>query len=102
MIVCSVKKNESLYEINIKGHSGYDTIGKDIVCSSVSSSMILTINLLEKLNSKFEFNSDENIPMMNVKIENYNEIDEKILDNLIDCLKDVSNQYSKYLKIKFL
>ena len=99
MIVCSVKKNESLYEINIKGHSGYDTIGKDIVCSSVSSSMILTINLLEKLNSKFEFNSDENIPMMNVKIENYKDIEEKILDNLVECLESVSSQYHKYLKI---
>ena len=52
MIICSVKKNEKLYEINISGHSGYDTIGKDIVCSAVSSSFILTVNLLDKLNSK--------------------------------------------------
>ena len=102
MIICSVKKNENLYDITISGHSGYDTIGKDIVCSSVSSSLILTVNLLEKINSKFEFKSDEQIPMMKVKLENYTEIDEKILDNLIDCLKDVSNQYSKYLKIKLL
>ena len=102
MIICSVKKNENLYDINISGHSGYDTIGKDIVCSSVSSSLILTVNLLAKLDSKFEFKSDEKIPMMNVKLENYTEIDEKILDNLIDCLKDVSSQYSKYLKIKLL
>ena len=55
MIICSVRKNETLYEINISGHSGYDTIGKDIVCSSVSSSLIVTVNLLEKLGSKFEF-----------------------------------------------
>ena len=99
MIICSVRKNETLYEINISGHSGYDTIGKDIVCSSVSSSLIVTVSLLEKLGSKFEFKSDENIPMMNVKIKNYTEIDEKVLDNLIDCLKSVSSQYKKYLKI---
>ena len=48
MIVCSVLKSDSLYEVCIKGHSGYDTIGKDIVCSAVSSSFILTINLLDK------------------------------------------------------
>lgn len=100
MIICSVNKNESLYEITIKGHSGYDTIGKDIVCSSVSSSFILTINLLNRLNCKFDYESDENIPMMKVKINNYNDIEENILDNLIDCLKDVSRQYSKFLKIK--
>lgn len=100
MIICSVLKNDNLYKINISGHSGYDTIGKDIVCSSVSSSFILTINLLEKLNSNMKIKSDEKIPMMEVEIKNYNNIEEIILDNLIDCLKDVSNQYSKYLKIK--
>ena len=46
MIVCSVDKNDKLYSIIIKGHSGYDTVGKDIICSSVSSSLILTVNLL--------------------------------------------------------
>ena len=99
MIICSVKKSETLYEVNVSGHSGYETIGKDIICSSVSSSFILTVNLLEKINSNFNFKSDENIPMMNVKIKNYTEIDEKVLDNLIDCLKSVSSQYKKYLKI---
>ena len=99
MIICSVKKNESLYEINISGHSGYDTIGKDIVCSSVSSSFILSVILLHKLNSYMNIITYESIPMMNVKIKNYTEIDEKVLDNLIDCLKSVSSQYKKYLKI---
>ena len=100
MTVCSVLKSDNLYEVCIKGHSGYDTIGKDIVCSAVSSSFILTINLLEKFNSNMKYESDENIPMMKVTINNYTDIDEKILDNLIDCLKDVSRQYPKYLKIK--
>ena len=100
MTVCSVLKSDNLYEVCIKGHSGYDTIGKDIVCSAVSSSFILTINLLEKFNSNMKYESDEFIPMMKVTINNYTDIDEKILDNLIDCLKDVSKQYPKYLKIK--
>ena len=100
MIVCSVLKSDSLYEVCIKGHSGYDTIGKDIVCSAVSSSFILTINLLDKFKSNMKYESDENIPMMKVTINNYTDIDETILDNLIDCLSDVSRQYPKYLKIK--
>lgn len=100
MIVCSVLKNDKVYEVVIKGHSGYDTIGKDIICSSVSSSFILTINLLSKLNSNMIYDSDEEIPMMKVAINNYTDIDEKILDNLIECLEDVANQYPKYLKIK--
>lgn len=99
MIVCTVNKNDNLYSIIIEGHSGYDTVGKDIVCSSVSSSLILTVNLLERLGSKFNFESDEELPMMKVEIKNYSDIEETILDNLIDCLKDVSGQYQKYLKI---
>lgn len=105
MISCSVKKNDNSYEIDVRGHSGYDTIGKDIVCSSVSTAMIVTINLLEKLNYKFEFSSDNSIPMMNLKA-NKNDNDFKtiviILDNLISCLEDVSRQYNKFLKIKYL
>ena len=100
MIVCSVLKSDNLYEVCIKGHSGYDTIGKDIVCSAVSSSFILTINLLDKFKSNMKYESDENIPMMKVTINNYTDIDETVLDNLIDCLSDVSRQYPKYLKIK--
>ena len=45
-----VRDNKEIKSIEIKGHSGYEEYGKDIVCSSVSTSVILTINLLEKLN----------------------------------------------------
>ena len=46
MIVCTVNKNNNSYTVEIKGHSGYEAIGKDIVCSSVSTAFILTVNLL--------------------------------------------------------
>lgn len=100
MIVCTVRKSDSDYFVLIEGHSGYDTIGKDIVCSSVSTAMIMSVNLLEKFNSNFDFDSDEKIPMMKLNVNNYNDVEEKVLDNLVDCLKDVSTQYNKYLKIK--
>ena len=100
MIVCTVKKNESNYFIQIEGHSGYDTIGKDIVCSSVSTAMIMSVNLLERLQADFNFSSDEKIPMMKLNVNNYNEVEEKVLYNLVDCLNDVSTSYKKYLKIK--
>ena len=100
MIICTVLKDEFNYQIEIKGHSGYDTIGKDIVCSSVSTSFILTVNLLEKLGYKFSFESEEEIPMMKLKLNEYDKVCETILDNMIDCLKDVEKQYHKFLKIK--
>lgn len=102
MICCSVIKSDCEYEIHIEGHSGYDTIGKDIVCSAVSTAMQMTINLLQKFNYRFKFSSDENKPMMNVKVKQYDANCEIILDNLIDCLEDVSKQYKKFLTIKYL
>ncbi len=32
----------------VSGHSGYASLGKDIVCSAVSSAVILTANLMEQ------------------------------------------------------
>ena len=100
MINCMVSKNNNSYQIEVQGHSGYETIGKDIVCSSVSTAMILTVNLLDKLNYKFDFESNDKIPMMKLTITNYDSTAETILDNLIDCLKQVESEYHKYLKIK--
>ena len=36
--------------ITIKGHAGYDDKGKDIVCASVSSIVITTINGIIEIN----------------------------------------------------
>lgn len=99
MIICTINKNIDSYMIEVKGHSGYDTIGKDIVCSSVSTSIILTVNLLEKLKFNYVFSSDENIPMMKISLSKFDSLGEAILDNLISCLEDISKQYKKYLKI---
>ena len=41
MIKVEIENNK----IEIKGHANYDTIGKDIVCASVSSIAISSINL---------------------------------------------------------
>jgi uncharacterized protein YsxB (DUF464 family) len=36
----------------VSGHANYDEYGKDIVCASVSSIVITSINLVLKLNDK--------------------------------------------------
>ena len=44
MIKVIINKNQ----INITGHALYDTVGKDIVCASVSSIIYTTVNALFK------------------------------------------------------
>lgn len=41
------KQNE-IIKVKVSGHSGYDDIGKDIVCSAVSTAMYVTIGILQK------------------------------------------------------
>lgn len=102
--VTVTKDNLAIKKIEVKGHSGYDEIGKDIVCSSVSTALILTINLLEKLNVKFSYQSDDKVPYISLNIDGENSEDESnliqtILCNLVDNLSQVEKQYKKYLKI---
>ena len=101
ILVDVLKEGKGIKEIKIKGHSGYDEIGKDIVCSSVSTAVILTINLLEKLNVDFDYVSDEKIPLISLMVKNVNSNDlvNTLLENLVDNLSKVQEEYNKYLKI---
>lgn len=86
-------------KIEITGHSDYDTIGKDIVCSAVSSIVTTTINGIVSIDSDaiyYEYNRD----VMLIEIKKHDEITNKLLDNMIDLLKSLSKDYPKNIKVK--
>ena len=92
-----VKKNKD--NIKISGHALYDIEGKDIVCASVSSIIYTSVNALLKINkSSIEFNDDGKMIEI-FKLSNDN-ITNKLLDNMIDLLKDLENDYPKNIKIE--
>lgn len=100
MINVVVLNNDGIKSISVSGHSGYDELGKDIVCSAVSTAIYITVGLLEKFNLKFDFISDETKPIMNLEIIEINETTNIILQNLVDTLQGIEFDYSPYLKIK--
>ena len=54
-------------KISIKGHSGYDVIGKDIVCASVSSIVITSINAIIRIDGKaISYKQDEGFIEINI------------------------------------
>ena len=54
------RKNDKLNKIIISGHSGYDELGKDIVCASVSSIAITSINLALSIDkTKIDYQESE-------------------------------------------
>jgi len=87
-------------KIEVSGHALYADSGKDIVCASVSTAIIVTVNALEKLNvlDYIEYEIEEGYFLAVVKEKN--DTVNALLDNLAYSLDDLNNQYPKYIKIK--
>ena len=100
MIQVKVKKNLSqIKEITITGHANYDEYGKDIVCSSVSSIVITTVNGISELNPNYlEILEEKNKMIIQIKEED--EIGMKLIQNMLSLLKELSDNYPKNIIVK--
>lgn len=78
--------------ISIGGHAEYDDIGKDIVCSAVSTLTLSNIELLKKFDLLKE-SYYENGKLYIEYIEN--DISNKIIDNTLEMLEQLNIQYPK-------
>ena len=86
-------------KISIKGHSGYDVIGKDIVCASVSSIVITSINAIIRIDEKaISYKQDEGF--IEINILKHSEIVDLLILNMKELLKELQIQYDKYIKIQ--
>lgn len=94
MIKISIKEKQ----IIIKGHANYDELGKDIVCASVSSMVITTVNAILRIDSDAIKYSDDN--GVTIDIIKNDEITNKLINNLIDLLEELEKQYPKYIEIR--
>lgn len=86
-------------EIIISGHAYNDVSGKDIVCASVSSMVITTINAIVRIDEKaiaYE-EKDGYIKINNLKKDN---ITNTLLINLVELLKELVNKYPKNIIIR--
>lgn len=94
-IVYSLKNDE--FNFSSIGHANYDKIGKDIVCSAVSSIIIGALNAIKDIES-FKIN----IQKGDVKIESIKKItqhDEIVFETMIIQLKTIENEFKSNLKI---
>jgi len=92
-----VLKKENLIEIT--GHSGYDIIGKDIVCSAVSSIVTTTINgiiSIDKEAISYKYKNE----VMTISIKKNDEITVKLINNMLDLLISLSKDYPKNIIVK--
>lgn len=84
--------------ITVSGHSGYEERGKDIVCASVSSIVITTINAIIEIDSDAIDYSDLDNKII-IRILKEDEIVNKLINNMILLLESLEKDYKEYIKI---
>lgn len=98
------KNKEFLIGFEISGHSGYAERGSDIVCAAVSSMTQMAVVGLEKiLKLKVNVRKDEKNGYLICKLsKQLNEIvkAQEILNTLKISLKDIVEDYKKYLSME--
>ena len=98
MIKVSLKYDKELIDsISISGHALFDDYGKDIVCASVSSIVITTINAIVRLNSDSISYKEEN--GIYISILSHNNITDTLIDNMVSLLEELEKQYKKNIII---
>lgn len=86
-------------KIIIKGHADYDDYGKDIVCASVSSIVITTVNAILKIDRDAVIYKEEK-DILTIELLKQDEIIIKLINNMINLLKELSNNYPKNIKVR--
>ncbi len=99
MIKVIVKRdNDIISSINVIGHAEYDEKGKDIVCASVSSMLIITVNgIIEFDKNSVSYEETKEFKLTNIKKD---DITNKLLNNLVNHLKELELKYKKNINIR--
>ena len=85
-------------KIIVSGHAGYDDYGKDIVCASVSSIVITSINAcIEIDNESIYYVDTEN--KIEIDILKDDQVINKVINNMILMLESLEKDYPKNIKI---
>ena len=94
MIKVEIENNK----IEIKGHANYDDYGKDIVCASVSSIVITTINAIIEFDPESIYYEDLDNRILIEKLKD-DDITNKLINNMIELLEELEKSYKDNIKI---
>lgn len=85
--------------IEIKGHAMYDVHGRDIVCASISCIVITSVNGILSIDESYLKYSNKS-GYISIDILKHDKIVDSLIDNMINLLKELSDQYKKNIQIK--
>lgn len=99
MIKIKINETDCISKIEIKGHANYNESGNDIVCAAVSSMCITTINAIIRVD-KQSIDYKQSDGYLLITISKHSDTIDKLIDNLIDLLTELKEQYGKYIEIR--
>lgn len=101
MIRIEISKNdEYILKVSLIGHAKYADYGNDIVCASVSSIAITTVNSILKISSDaINYTNDDGLLV--IEIKKYDRVINILMKNMIDLFKELEEDYPKNIKIIF-
>ena len=93
-----IKVEVTKKHISILGHANYDDFGKDIVCASVSSIVICSVEAISRFDiNAIDINEQDN--RLDININKTDDITNKLIDNMLTCLHEIEKKYPKNIKI---
>ena len=97
MIKITIKYDDKIKSIHILGHAGYDSYGKDIVCASVSSIVITSINAIIRIDENaISYNDKDGLY---IDVLKHDEVTYAIIDNMVSLLLELEKQYKENITI---
>lgn len=99
MIKVIINEAENINSIEISGHSGYSESGSDIVCASVSSICITTVNGILNIDDK-AIKYEESDGYLFIDILKHSDTTDKLILNMINLLEELNRQYKNYIEIR--
>ena len=93
-----IKVEVTKKDISVTGHAMYDDYGKDIVCAAVSSIIQTSV---ESIASIKEDAIDVKVvnDKLTIIINSHDEVTTKLINTMINLLKEVAKKYPKNIKI---
>lgn len=94
MIKVNIKNNK----IIVTGHANFADYGKDIVCASVSSIIITSINACLRIDDESVSYKEED-SKLTIVVNKASDNIKKIIENMIYMLEELAETYNKNIKI---
>lgn len=92
------KDNNNYKNIIISGHALYDDYGKDIVCASVSTLVISSVNNCLSINKDSLIYNEDN--GLDIKVLSDDRVTTIIINNMVSNLYELEKAYPKNIQIK--